>query len=976
MKRRILFIFLFLMAITLMACDKKDERFDKVFNEELITYATGDSNKHVTEDVTLKTSSETVEEAKISWESNKTQVIKIDGNKGIVTRTNEDTKVKLTATVTIDDRTKDKEFELVVIGIKDSEPTDPATSHGLVIKGTKNWTLSLGSSLPDFLKGVSATDLDGNKAEVKVLYNTVDPTTIGEYVVVYEAVKGDQKATKTVYVTVEPKSIATEWLTETFDHVEDTGSSYSDFTFTGVNNIEWHVFSGRTDVPLDGSAVTFRGRSENDRIEATITGGIKHFSVDLKTAIEKSKTRIVELYIKDEKIADYELDANNKTDVQKFVVENINVEGEFKLELRQRGGGKKAQVIVDNLSWLPMEGDTIENPLQFEVSQIQIPMRYSEEGSFTLPLKTDEDRAIVWSYSDEDSTNNEYFDLTNGTVTLPKNGLVLVELVATISNGTETASKVFTVVIGDVEVSPIIVVRHEENHSNIATIGVVTDFYITDNAVKFFIEDETAGIFVIADKAFANDIEIGHKVLVSATKTVEHNQEVLVNVTDIKVQGTNEVVKPKQLEDPKDLLNHLGQFVQMNGLLRDKFSEFTEDYWLVNEFGEFQIVIPEDLPESERQAIRTLLSQKEAGLEVTIKAGVAAQGARVYLLAVDVDSIDLNTTLNVDRIQSIIISNFEEPEIPDVVENDLTLPAYYDLYFGADIEWTSSHEAIVSSTGKVNLPDEQTTVTLSYEITLNGIVIHSNEFEFIVQKRPSFDEYYQSLEGLSGSAFKAELSRIISTGAKNLGYDAAKYVLPESDQDPNNPNNMILVYNRASIEGEWDGAATWNREHVWPQSKLNGASKSDLHNLKPSNPGINSRRGSLPFVDGSGSYGPVTGGWYPGDEDRGDIARIIFYMVTRYEQLSVSTMGDLNTLIRWHYEDPVDDFERHRNEVIYQYQNNRNPFIDHPEFVAMIYDVPTEYLMSTAIDLHEFVKVEMIVLPTTTTTWEDKRLIA
>ena len=197
--------------------------------------------------------------------------------------------------------------------------------------------------------------------------------------------------------------------------------------------------------------------------------------------------------------------------------------------------------------------------------------------------------------------------------------------------------------------------------------------------------------------------------------------------------------------------------------------------------------------------------------------------------------------------------------------------------------------------------------------------------------------YYESINGLSGQLLLDELGNIISVFTPK-SYDSARDILQESDEDPNNPNNIILIYNRASVVSTWDGGVTWNREHVWPQSYLEGASASDLHNLKPANNSINTSRSNTPFRDSTNSnYGHVTNGWFPGDEDKGDVARILFYMVTRYSQLNISTMGVLSTLLEWHIEDPVDDFERNRNEVLYSYQKNRNPYIDHPELVDLVW---------------------------------------
>jgi endonuclease I len=100
------------------------------------------------------------------------------------------------------------------------------------------------------------------------------------------------------------------------------------------------------------------------------------------------------------------------------------------------------------------------------------------------------------------------------------------------------------------------------------------------------------------------------------------------------------------------------------------------------------------------------------------------------------------------------------------------------------------------------------------------------------------------------------------------------------------------------------------------------------------------------------------GRFYPSDLDKGDVARILMYMVVRYEFLGLTDhvpllsraaytveaayMGKLSLLLSWHQADPVDQFEKNRNEIIFGYQNNRNPFIDHPELFEEVYN----YFMS------------------------------
>lgn len=221
-------------------------------------------------------------------------------------------------------------------------------------------------------------------------------------------------------------------------------------------------------------------------------------------------------------------------------------------------------------------------------------------------------------------------------------------------------------------------------------------------------------------------------------------------------------------------------------------------------------------------------------------------------------------------------------------------------------------------------------------------------FEITVSGSIQLSEYYESAEGLTGDALKNQLHIIINTGFHGVTYGDARYMLDETDRDPNNSSNLILLYLGTSVSGEWDLGTTWNREHVWPQSLLgvpadNGTvnAASDLHNLKPANPSVNSSRGNKYFDDitTSVAYAPNR------LEARGDIARILFYMevmYTIYHLVNTTPntyeMGKLDTLLEWHELDPVDDFERNRNEVIYTKQHNRNPFIDYPHFVELIWD--------------------------------------
>jgi len=241
--------------------------------------------------------------------------------------------------------------------------------------------------------------------------------------------------------------------------------------------------------------------------------------------------------------------------------------------------------------------------------------------------------------------------------------------------------------------------------------------------------------------------------------------------------------------------------------------------------------------------------------------------------------------------------------------------------------------------------------------------------------------FYNTATG-TGATLKTQLGSIMRFGPDGSFLGGDDHILRSYgnfrdasklfDADPNVPGNILLVYNRATNSGTWDSGSTWNREHVWPQSMQPGSASNgttgnlgDHHALRPSNPSINSSRGNKPFgnFNSSGSFGAQTGGtYYPGDEDAGDIARSLFYSATRYAStgltlvdldydpsaidlgLGSNEMGDLTSLIHWNYADVPDDFERRRNHVIYSssenpsyYQNNRNAYIDHPEYVWSVF---------------------------------------
>lgn len=225
--------------------------------------------------------------------------------------------------------------------------------------------------------------------------------------------------------------------------------------------------------------------------------------------------------------------------------------------------------------------------------------------------------------------------------------------------------------------------------------------------------------------------------------------------------------------------------------------------------------------------------------------------------------------------------------------------------------------------------------------------------------------YYDGTSGLTGSALKAKLHTIISTGVTTLSYDQVWDGIKDVDTDPANPSNVIELYTGWSVPKSSNGTGNddWNREHVWAKSHgdfgTSNGPGTDLHHLRPADVTVNSARNNRDFAEGGTQSAEAPGNYYtadswePRDADKGDVARMIFYMDVRWEggdgkpDLEVNSvvgngtapyMGKLADLKKWNDEDPPSAFEKTRNEKIFStWQHNRNPFIDHPEWVDQIW---------------------------------------
>ncbi len=291
----------------------------------------------------------------------------------------------------------------------------------------------------------------------------------------------------------------------------------------------------------------------------------------------------------------------------------------------------------------------------------------------------------------------------------------------------------------------------------------------------------------------------------------------------------------------------------------------------------------------------------------------------------------------------------------------------------------------------VNDGDEELKLSLyslpsNYSLFNNNQILRVENINFVVANfgtplNPTYGNvlstapagYYSSIEGLSGATLKQALQDIIANPAvvhaHNYGdiYD----ILKVADQNPANSNKVWLMYveqprSKIDVQDGNTNTGKWNREHIYAQSRGGFADATssipdgidiwlptsandilaghaDAHHLRAEDGPENTSRSNRNYgIDYNGPVGSQ-GSWH------GDVARALFYMAVRYNGLNVingnpadspttaGTIGDLASLLVWNQADPSDDFEMNRNNYIYTWQVNRNPFIDYPNLVNYIF---------------------------------------
>jgi len=262
----------------------------------------------------------------------------------------------------------------------------------------------------------------------------------------------------------------------------------------------------------------------------------------------------------------------------------------------------------------------------------------------------------------------------------------------------------------------------------------------------------------------------------------------------------------------------------------------------------------------------------------------------------------------------------------------------------------------------------------------NIVLLFFSLFIFFVSAAQIPQGYYDGTTGFNGLGLKITLHNIIKNHnvisyaglfsvfqyTDNKGNDIVWDIY--SDNPFGNPPYTYYFTNPSDMCGQYTQEGDcYNKEHSWPQSWFGSSSipmYSDLFHIYPTDGWVNNKRGNMPYgkvnnpswtSQNGCKIGPCAYPGYSGNvfepinEYKGDIARSFFYVTIRYYSEDGSWTGSdqtigadlkpwaFNLMYEWHKLDPVSQKETDRNDAIYLLQNNRNPFIDHPEWLDSIY---------------------------------------
>ncbi len=428
-----------------------------------------------------------------------------------------------------------------------------------------------------------------------------------------------------------------------------------------------------------------------------------------------------------------------------------------------------------------------------------------------------------------------------------------------------------------------------------------------------------------------------------------------VNLVDALVYDTN---------DPDDtvLLNLLGQTQQYN-----EGENGNKDFQSIQRANDGSWYVADPTPKQLNDGSGVILN----GISISKDQDVYNEGDTMLITLTTENPVDSDFTFNLDITNGDFnTSDFSGSTSIDFQAGDTTGQTSVLILEDGITEGDE-----FTSINILNLPPE----FISNNNNVSAVIIDG---DFVVSNfgtplNPTYgnvqnqapDNYYDDLDGLSGNALIQGIQDLISENGvvRTHTYSDIIDILKTTDQNPENSNEIWLLYTEEPsakylFQTGSSGVDKWNREHTFPRSRgdffsiedddiatginewweTNADSlrhaNSDAHGLRAADAGENSSRGNQ-------HYGQYVGPPANSGSFKGDVARSVLFLSLRYNDLDIvngfpnttGELGDLATLLTWHQQDPPDDFEMNRNNIIYDWQKNRNPLIDFPQLVNFVW---------------------------------------
>jgi hypothetical protein len=454
-----------------------------------------------------------------------------------------------------------------------------------------------------------------------------------------------------------------------------------------------------------------------------------------------------------------------------------------------------------------------------------------------------------------------------------------------------------------------------------------------------------------------------------------------MNLVDAVVYDTND-------SDDTVLMNLLGQSQQYNeGENGDK------DFQSVQRANDGTWYVADATPKQLNDGSGVILN----GISISKDQDVYNEGDTMIITLTTEQAVQNNVSLDIDITNgSFTTADFTGSTTLVLQQGSTTAQTSINL-----IEDGIEEGDEFSSINILNLPPE----FISNNNNVSAVIIDSDftVSNFGTPLNPTYgnvsnempDGYYDNIDGLAGSALIQGIQDLISEEGtvRAHTYEDVKTILEQADQNPQNSNEIWMIYSEAP-RGKYlyqtgsSGTGKWNREHTYPRSRgdffsieeddiptginqwwnTNADSlrhaNSDAHGLRAADALENSQRGNQHY----GEYDGPTGN---AGSFKGDVARSVLFLSVRYNGLDVvngfpdvtGQLGDLATLLTWHQQDPPDDYEMNRNNIIYDWQKNRNPFIDYPDLVDYIWGNEFGNVWNEPLSVNENSLSEMSVFP-------------